>query len=353
MAGRRAAMWPLVGCLLALAASDCAAAQGGLPVSVAIGQLSRRHLLQTGDQGGNSTSNSTTGLAANSTANSTANPAPNGTVNPTASLNSTGADDNVVPAGSSLLSGTKGKNKKLWKAAAAGNVDLAKDLISKGADVNVALGSLGSAPLHLAAQNAHLDMLLLLIEAGADIEVVRSDDGATPLYVAATFGNLEVVEALLDAGAAVDSPDAFGQTPLSVAAQVGSVEIVQVLLEAGADPNAGNADGDTALHFSTFTIGNHSVDIANALLDAGADINALGLEDETPLMLAAYYGNAGSVEVLLARGASKDIEDAHGHKAEELVCGCTEDEGKEGVVQCPEGGCEVDEIRAEIEAALV
>jgi ankyrin repeat protein len=51
--------------------------------------------------------------------------------------------------------------------------------------------------------------------------------------------------------------------------------------------------------------------VVAALLAKGADIESRDKEDKTPLMLAAQYGRATTVKLLLDRGAKPDARDAH------------------------------------------
>jgi len=100
------------------------------------------------------------------------------------------------------------------------NTDLVqiKKLLQKGADINQ-LGprryGYGSA-LHLAVREGQLDIARLLIDRGAEVDVLDTKD-FTPLHNAAWNGNLEMTELLLDAGADINASTYDGDTPLSLA----------------------------------------------------------------------------------------------------------------------------------------
>ena len=80
-------------------------------------------------------------------------------------------------------------------AAHNGHVEIAKLLLSKGANVNQQKGlakagfvnEAGWSALHWAAKNNHADMVSLLIEAGAsvDAEASHAFHFGTPLHIAA------------------------------------------------------------------------------------------------------------------------------------------------------------------------
>jgi ankyrin repeat protein len=63
-----------------------------------------------------------------------------------------------------------------------GKIGIAKLLIPY-VDVNFKMGTIGSAALHVAAQNRQPEMTRFLLEHGADINV-RNNQGYTPLHIA-------------------------------------------------------------------------------------------------------------------------------------------------------------------------
>ena len=114
--------------------------------------------------------------------------------------------------GTQVESRTLNDESPLMQASLQGLLDVCKQLILKGADVNKP----GWAPLHYAATHGHLDVMNLLLENHAYIDAA-SPNGTTPLMMAAHYG-----------------------TPLAV----------KLLLEAGADPLLKNDQGLTAIDFA-------------------------------------------------------------------------------------------------------
>ena len=94
----------------------------------------------------------------------------------------------------------------LLSAASDGNVELVKQLVKNGANVNIQNRE-GATPLHMAASGGQVEILPnagaiveILLKAGADVNI-QDTDGDTPLHYAAYKGHTEAVEALLNAGA--------------------------------------------------------------------------------------------------------------------------------------------------------
>jgi uncharacterized protein len=99
------------------------------------------------------------------------------------------------------------------------------------------------SPLMMAALKGQLDMARRLIGKGADV----NKPGWTPLHYAATHGHLSIMQLLLDEHAYIDAESPNGTTPLMMAALYGTAEAVKLLLEAGADPLLKNQLGLTAI----------------------------------------------------------------------------------------------------------
>lgn len=101
-----------------------------------------------------------------------------------------------------------------------------------------------------AAFAGDLELVRLLLAKGADPTIV-SKDGETMIEAAAALGfvqgyqqgkpateRLEVIKLLVDLGADVNAADDYGITPLMAAANMGEVSIIQYLVDRGADLGA-------------------------------------------------------------------------------------------------------------------
>jgi peptide-methionine (S)-S-oxide reductase len=113
----------------------------------------------------------------------------------------------------------------LFSAAGAGRVDIARELLERGADVN-ARNPQGNTPLWFACQSpANADdrvaVARLLIAAGAQVRAA-CEYNATALHYAAARGPLEMVELLIRSGAKEWQVDVRGKKPIDYAREFGS-----------------------------------------------------------------------------------------------------------------------------------
>ena len=211
-------------------------------------------------------------------------------------------------------------------------------LLKHGADID-AIGANGFTALCMAAHDGDLDVARLLLDRGADVHAAHPDSGFTALHYAAEGGHVEVARLLLDRGADVgatsseDNGDVFGITsaqPLHIAAFLKHAAAVELLLARGADVRAAASwcaaatgwqciAGMTPLHFAvtpghygateiadiplwTLKAATNAVATVRALLDAGAPINAAASEGLRPLHLAVSFSDNNLTGVVV-RGA--------------------------------------------------
>ena len=87
-----------------------------------------------------------------------------------------------------------GKDGALMYASAHGDLELARELVNDGANVNVTSRN-GFTPLHRAAQNGHTDVVRWLLQCGADASA-RSKGKDTPLTLSRQNGHKQIVKLL-------------------------------------------------------------------------------------------------------------------------------------------------------------
>jgi cytochrome c len=119
----------------------------------------------------------------------------------------------------------------LYIACEAGNLELAKLLIDRGADVNLPV-SWQRTPLFAANKGGYADIVKLLLNNGADPNQLAKSQ--TPLHVAAENGCLQCVIHLVDAGADVNALTSNGSPPIHLAKLRGHDDIVAYLQSHGA-----------------------------------------------------------------------------------------------------------------------
>lgn len=143
----------------------------------------------------------------------------------------------------------------------------------------------------------------------------------TELSDAVLAGDLAKTKTMLGNGADCNSPNEDGATLLMLAAGAGHYKMVELLLEAGATVDATDARGWTALMKAVFNyeLNRGFPDVVSLLIDAGADIEHQVSYGTRPLMLAAGYGEASVVDVLLAAGADAGAANEGGRTARTMA----------------------------------
>ena len=103
--------------------------------------------------------------------------------------------------------------------------------------------------LQIAAANGHLEIARELLKRGANVDL-PSNFGSTALMTAAVYGNLSILLLLLQYSANPDLQDEYGGTALMKAAEEGQEACVQALLRAKANTELLDENGDTALQWA-------------------------------------------------------------------------------------------------------
>lgn len=248
-----------------------------------------------------------------------------------------GNEKNVVVFCKFVAHGRDKGDTRLHDAALYNNINLAKILLKKGADIN-AQNKDGYTPLHVAARLGSFDVLKGLLDNRADIEVKSKHDetalflaaceesgkslqillehganidfpnksGETPLHNAVIQRNTNATKVLLQQRAKVDAKSKYGSTPILIATENGDTDMVQLLLDHGAKINVQTEIGNTALHSS---VSRGLPDITQMLLERGANVNIRNKQGLTPLQIGAIKENIDSIGLLLQKGATVNVQD--------------------------------------------
>ncbi|HEV2601499.1 MAG TPA: ankyrin repeat domain-containing protein [Candidatus Babeliales bacterium] len=200
------------------------------------------------------------------------------------------------------------------------------NLKEKG-EVEQAFGVLTTPVNLLQAMDASdsLPIMKELLAKGADINI-QNKDGATPLMLAAQQGKLDIVQFLVDASANKDAQDKKGKTALMLAAYSRQLEVVQFLVAAGVDKDAHDANGETALMYALKELRhlsypdmidarNKQLDLIRFLVTAGVDLAARDQHGRTAFLYAAGSRDLEAVQLLINAGADKEVRDAGGQTA--------------------------------------
>ena len=125
-------------------------------------------------------------------------------------------------------------NQAFRNAVWEGNLQLIKQLLKKGADINHQ-GSYGAGemtPLGAAVKWRHFRVVKYLVSHGADVNE-PSFIGYTPLEIAVKYKNLRCMKYLVSHGAEISLKDSYGETALGEALFYHHLRVVKYLLSYG------------------------------------------------------------------------------------------------------------------------
>ncbi|KAK8810748.1 hypothetical protein WA158_007323 [Blastocystis sp. Blastoise] len=134
----------------------------------------------------------------------------------------------------------------IFKIAYDNNMEMMKNLIENGGDVNV-LDYQNNTALFWAAKAGNIDMINYLCRNGINVNAKNSIQ-ATALHWAVFSNSSQTITSLIMNGLDPDSKDEDGNTPLHLACEYHLEESVKELLFNQANPNITNNLGNSPLH---------------------------------------------------------------------------------------------------------
>ncbi|TRY66406.1 hypothetical protein DNTS_003367 [Danionella cerebrum] len=166
----------------------------------------------------------------------------------------------------------------------------------------------------------NVDLVRELLDGGLDVETKLGFDW-TPLMCAVHVANQELAELLLDRGACANfSRDHYTVLMAACTAASASEEkiskCVALLLSRNADPNVCNKNSMTCLMLAARY---GYCQVLNLLVSHGAELNFQNDVGQTALIMAVQYGQEGAVLKLLQLGADKYKKNKTGKTAAELA----------------------------------
>jgi ankyrin repeat protein len=209
----------------------------------------------------------------------------------------------------------------LGMAIDRGHIEIARCLLGAGA--NAHYGSTTSTALGLAAERGEAEIVQLLLPRGIDVNEPVGQDNWTALLSAIAHGHKSVVQLLVTAGANVNIWSQ-GETPILLAAKREEREIYNYLypLVSNSIRLCADRDGERLLQstrkrrireqnrpiekFVGMAMEGNNAEVARAI-EIGIEIDELGAGGHTALMAAAYYGHRSVVKMLLEAGANPNL----------------------------------------------
>ncbi|RHZ56270.1 uncharacterized protein CDV56_104947 [Aspergillus thermomutatus] len=194
-------------------------------------------------------------------------------------------------------------NSPLGGAVKLKRADMVRLLLEHGADPNMVRPN-PRPPLCEAVMAGSYAIAQQLLSAGANTELADRGSGMTALHLAASLGRIQFVRLLLREGANINSQDRYRGTPLHCAQ---TLEICEFLIDRGADPNIRDKEGRTPI-FS------HDYAKVQLLLRRGANVNIKDNNGHTPLMwlvhehelLIGAHSEPEVIQLLRDNGANPD-----------------------------------------------
>lgn len=200
-------------------------------------------------------------------------------------------------------------DKACYIAAKFNNIEIMKELIKRGGNINsCAPGSAGVTPLLIAAHHGHEDMVKLLCEAGADISAEK-ENGSNVMFSACKHGHLSILKLLHAFGATF--ANGFRRLDkmhaIHVACEKGHHEIVDYILSSmHGDVSVTLIDTrSTCLHLAC---AHNHVEVIRVLLSHGADVNARDSQGFTPISVCIQSGNLQLLGILLNAPVPVSVE---------------------------------------------
>ncbi|KAL4225700.1 hypothetical protein ACF0H5_016389 [Mactra antiquata] len=175
----------------------------------------------------------------------------------------------------------KGLTALHW-AGVEGNLELIRELISTGADVNCKDELNNENVLIKAAANGHFTVMMFLLHKGCCPNVV-DDRGCSALHYTCLYGVIEPTIALLSYGVSPKSRDLHGNTPLHVIASNGRLYSIA----SSSTRNKHRAD-NISLTLPEEVMSNYCT-IAKLLLQSGAGLYDMNKYNSTPLDIAEKF----------------------------------------------------------------
>ena len=175
------------------------------------------------------------------------------------------------------------------RAAQYGDLELVKNLLSKGADLNDIGAEENINGLSIALANQKWNVAQYLLDQGINTDQ-KGKGGVKAIHVAvnASAPNKLFANIIQDTASIDSKLSETLDTPLILAARHNNSTLAKLLIDAGADINVKNTMGDTPLHWSTH---HGNIEISRLLAQKGANLYTLNSNNFSPYLIAKNRPN--------------------------------------------------------------
>jgi ankyrin repeat protein len=210
----------------------------------------------------------------------------------------------LITTAGTLLSG------ELYDKVEQNDIEAVKNLLAEGADIDeqVEVGGAGTmTPLLAACFYRYDDMAKLLISKGADINI-KTATGQTPLMFAC-YHSEEIAKLLVSKGAEINVKDGTGAFSICISAIMDggvSTTLAEFLLSKGANVDETNTSGPVAGYTCLMIAArNKKPELVKFLIKNKANVNAKAKDGSTPLSMAMKENDAAMIKLLKEFGAKE------------------------------------------------
>jgi hypothetical protein len=247
-------------------------------------------------------------------------------------------DEDFISTLNTISISSETLSKELPGLVDMGKFDEAKELIERGADINVetddlygtvAAGCISSSKkgkleflryaiekglvlkvddLRRAISNKNCEIISLILES-IKIEELSETEKCRILETLSDDGDSAVLELLVKNGFDVTITSKIGDTALHFCRHNRDMAFIDRLLELGVDPKSASEYGTTPLHSAASA---DNTGLIRKLAEAGADVNAVDNQGNLPLNDAFFNDNEKAAACFLELGINTGIKDNQG-----------------------------------------
>lgn len=175
-------------------------------------------------------------------------------------------------------------------------------------------------PFLCAAEKGQLDIAKLLKQRGADINATDEIENNALHFACLFSGSEKMVTWLLDeCKISIEAKGNYQRTPFLFASAKGQRKVAELLKERDANTNVKDKNGNNALHLACLVSGNEAM-VTWLLDECKMPIETKGQYENTPFLCAVKKGRREIAKLLKQKGANIHTQEKDGDNALHLAC---------------------------------